>query len=189
MTQYSGGTTGKHFSKDQLDEKSLTCSPFGLLAAFCAWDGGQLATAEVIDNITGNTVSSVYSNGTQNGKLAPGMSQCGPGGNSYITYTDGATPCFPYFYPNDDGNTYDGSSRIAPPGRMPADVIVKTVGDEPWMDLIGNLHEAVLKGGETQRFDYRGYGHEFGSILYHKMQQTTARGKSGSIGGRCMRFK
>ena len=194
VVTYSGSPppavpNGKYFTKDELDEKSLNCTPFGLLAAFCAWDGGQLATAEVIDNITGNTVSSVYSNGMQNGKLAVGQSNCGPGANSFITYSDGGTPCYPYFYPNDNGNNYDGSSRIAPPGRMPADIISKNAADEPWMDLIGNLHEAVLKGGETIRFDYRGYGHEYGSILYHKLQQTTPRGKSGSIGGRCMRFK
>jgi hypothetical protein len=188
VATYSGGI-GKFFSKNELDEKSLTCAPNGLLAAFCAWDGGQLATEEVIDNITGNTVSPVYGIGSQNGKLAPGQSNCGPGANSYITYSDGASPCFPYFYPNDMGNDYDGSSRIAPPGRMPLDVISKNVGDEPWMDLIGNLHEAVLKGGETMRFDYRGYGHEYGSILYHKLEQTTARFKSGAMGGRCMRFK
>ena len=189
VTAYSGGTNGKYFRKEELDEKSLTCVPFGLLAAFCAWDGGQLASAEVIDNITGNTVSSVYSSGAQNGKLAVGQSNCGPGGNSFISYADGGTPCYPYFYPNDNGNTYDGSSRIAPPGRMPADIISKNAGDEPWMDLIGNLHEAVLKGGETQRFDYRGYGHEYASVLYHKLQQTTPRAKGGSFGGRCMRFK
>jgi hypothetical protein len=193
---YSGGTTGKFFSKEQLDEKSLTCAPFNLLAAFCAWDGGQLATDEVIDNITGNTISPVYSNGNQNGKLAPGQSNCGPGGGrvgesatSLITYSDGGTPCYPYFYPNDMGNTYDGSSRIAPPGRMPYDAIVKNVGDEPWMDLIGNLNEAVFKSGETARFDRRGYGHEYGSILYHKMNHSTHRGKGGAMGGRCMRFK
>ena len=135
-------------------------------------------------------MAQVYSSSMQNGKLAAGQSNCGPGGNSYITYSDGGTPCFPYFYPNDNGQAFhDGSSRIAPPGRMPADVISKSVGDEPWMDLIGNLHEAVFKAGDTQLFDYRGYGHEYGSILYHKLQQSTARGKGGSFGGRCMRFK
>lgn len=34
-------------------------------------------------------------------------------------------------------------------------------GDERWLDLIGNLEEAVLKKGETERFDYRGYGVEY----------------------------
>ena len=163
--------------------------------------------------ITGNTVSTVYTNGSQNGKLAVGNSNtCGgtidpltgkidPATYKYITYSDGGNPCFPYFYPNDMGNTYDGTSRISPPGRMPRDVVTKAAGDEPWMDMIGNLHEAVLASVVQPQppppapphppgsFDYRGYGHEYGSILYHKMQQTTARGKNGSIGGRCMRFK
>ena len=188
VSTYSGGT-GKYFSKNVLDEKALTCSPFGLLAAFCAWDGGQLATAEVMDDVTGNTVSPVYSTGFMNGKLAPGnSSNCGGGGLPYVTYSDGSMPCG-YFWPEDGGQQYDGSNRIAPPGRKEADTVAKNAGDEPWMDMIGNMHEAVMKDGETKRFDFRGYGHENTSILYHRMQYTTPRGKSGSIGGRCMRFK
>ena len=54
---------------------------------------------------------------------------------------------------------------------------------------IGNLHEATLKNGETSRFDYRGYGHEYGSITHHRNQQTTPRNKGGALGARCMRFK
>ena len=192
----SGGVgVGKFNSKSILDEKALTCSPFALLAAFCAWDGGQLATAEVVDNITGNTVSPVYSTASMNGKLAPGnVTNCGGGADPpYISYTDGASPCG-YDWPTTTGqqngkSPYDGSGRIAPPGRKAMDAIAKNAGDEPWMDLIGNMHEAVMKSGETSRFDYRGYGHENTSILYHRAQFTTPRGKSGSIGGRCMRFK
>jgi len=193
VTTYSGGTHGKYFTKDQLDEKTLNCTPNAMFAAFCAWDGGQLATAEVMDAITGNTVSPVYDGGYQNGKLAPGQSQCGPGSNSYVTYSDGASGiCYAYFYPNDMGNTWDGTSRIAAPGRMPADVINKTgdaAGTEPWMDMIGNMQEAVVKKNETARFDYRGFGTEYGSITHHKNQQTTPRFKSGAMGARCMRFK
>jgi hypothetical protein len=55
--------------------------------------------------------------------------------------------------------------------------------------MIGNLHEAVLKKGETQRFDYRGYGNEYTSIDYHTNQETTARMKGAAFGARCMRFK
>jgi hypothetical protein len=57
------------------------------------------------------------------------------------------------------------------------------------MDLIGNLQEAVLKTGETSRFDWRGYGHEWASIQYHRLQMSTPRGKGGAFGARCMRFK
>ena len=43
-----------------------------------------------------------------------------------------------YYYPNDNGNDfYDGSPRIAPPGRVIGDQMTKTAGDEPWMDLYG----------------------------------------------------
>lgn len=193
---------GKYFSKNDLDQKALNCTPNALFAAFCAWDGGQLATAEVIDNVTGNTVSPIYDNGTcagkptgagcQNGKLAIGKTTCGGNPHKYITYPDGGgVPCADvYYYPNDNGNdNYDGSSRIAPPGRVIGDVISKAPADEPWMDLVGNLQEAVLKKAETARFDYRGYGNEWSSITHHHNQQTTPRNKGGAFGARCMRFK
>ena len=199
VSQYGGGI-GFEYTQDVYDEKALTCTPFGMFAAFCAWDGGQLATAEVIDYVTGNTVSPVYAGACnrggacQNGKLAGGDSQCGTS-NNLITYADGASPCYAYYYPTDNGKCaancdYDGTQRVAPPGRMPADVIKLNAADaDGWHDLIGNLHEAVFKAGETQRFDYRGYGNEFNSIDYHVTQETTARMKSGAFGARCMRFK
>lgn len=201
VVTYSGGIYGKFFSKDQLDEKSLNCTPNALFAAFCAWDGGQLATAEVIDSITGNTVSPIYDNGScgggaacQNGKLAVGMSTCNgsAGANTIITYPDGGgAPCAGvYYYPNDMGHDFhDGSSRIASPGRVLGDKISTSAADEPWMDVIGNLQEVVLKKGETKRFDYRGYGTEWSSIQHHHNQQTTPRNKGGAFGARCMRFK
>ena len=204
VTTISGGTNGKYFSKDELDQKALNCSPNALFAAFCAWDGGQLATADVLDDISGNTVSPIYdTGGLQNGKFAVARSTCaGPAGaNTVLTYPDGGSyPCgynpaqnkvLVYEYPNDNGNSYDGSARIASPGRVAGDQMSKAAGDEPWMDLLGNLHEVVLKKGaaETARFDYRGYGTEWSSITHHHNQQTTPRNKGGALGARCMRFK
>ena len=206
-----GSVHGKYFSKNQLDQKALNCTPNALFAAFCAWDGGQLATAEVMDNVTGNTVSPIYSakgGGTdcgggaacQNGKLSVGApapygtasGTCGGAAHTLISYPDGGGyPCADvYYYPNDQGQDfYDGTSRIAPPGRVPADVIAKNAGDEEWHDLIGNLEEVVLKAGEKERFDYRGWGTEWSSIVHHHNQQSTPRGKGGAFGARCMRFK
>jgi hypothetical protein len=46
-------------SKAIHDAKAMNCAPNALFAAFCAWDGGQLATAEVMDAITGNTASPI----------------------------------------------------------------------------------------------------------------------------------
>jgi hypothetical protein len=197
ISQYSGGV-GKAYAENLLDEKSMNCSPFALYAAFCAWDGGQLATAEVMDAITGNTVEPVYTPyGTvQGGKLLPGNSFCGTTPNTLNTFSDGTQGCYNvYYYPSVNDalplaqRDFDDTGKIASPGRVVTDVITNAAGDEPWMDLIGNLAEAVLKRGETNRFDYRGYGVEYGSIQHHKTQQSTPRGKGGAFGARCMRFK
>ncbi|MEA2750934.1 MAG: hypothetical protein QOI41_5077 [Myxococcales bacterium] len=187
-------------SKDLLDEKAMNCSPNALFAAFCAWDGGQLADADVIDAITGNTVSPIYDSGSdancqggaacQGGKLSVGKSTtCA--GNTLNVFGDGTQGCYSVFQytTNNTNNTYDDTGKIAAPGRVLADTITKTAGDEPWMDLIGNLQEAVLKKGETNRFDYRGYGVEWQSIQHHHAQQTTPRFKGGAFGARCMRFR
>ncbi len=200
-----GDGIGKASPKDLLDEKSMNCSPNALFAAFCAWDGGQLATAEVMDAVTGNTVSPIYDSGSdpdcqggaacQNGKLAVGKSKTSGGaalcaGNTLNTFPDGTQGCYGVFpYTTVDNQTYDDSGKIAAPGRVLADKISTLPADEPWMDLIGNLQESVLKKAETSRFDYRGYGVEWQSIQHHHNQQTTPRFKGGAFGARCMRFK
>ncbi len=187
------GSIGKYYSKNDLDEKALNCVPFNLLAAFCAWDGGQLMTQEVFDFVAGgpwpNLTPSNIAGTPPPPRLAGANQPCGPGGNSLNTFSDGAGGCYSvYFYPNDFGNTYDGSAKIAPPGRVAADTVRLVPADQPWMDLKGNLEEAVIRS-DGIRFDYRGYGVSYTSILFHKVQQTTARMKGGSFGGRCMRFK
>ena len=213
VAAYNGGVK-KGFPKSTLDQKAMTCAPNALFAAFCAWDGGQLATAEVMDAVTGNTVSPIYDDGVdpmcqgtptrgacQGGKLAPGKSFCN--NNTLNSFPDGGQGCYNvYYYPGYPDQAageslaafrartdYDDSSKVAPPGRVLADVISSNAADEPWMDLIGNLQEVVLKKGETARFDYRGYGLEWSSIQHHHNQQTTPRNKAGSFGARCMRFK
>ena len=199
INQYGGGV-GKYFSQAVLDEKAMNCTPLAVLAAFCAWDGGQLMTAEVSDAITGNTVEPAYVVGVPNlgGVFANLNLDCGgktpptgahPNGILNI-WSDGGSYSCDYGYPGSGpDNNYDGSARIAPPGRFVSDTVAKNAGDEPWIDMLGNLEEAVLKRGETQRFDYRGYGAEYSSIQFHKNQQRTPRFKGGAFGARCMRFK
>ena len=149
INQWSGGV-GKVNTQEVLDEKAMNCAPSAMFAAFCVWDGGQLATAEVMDSITGNATEPVYSNaGTaQTGKLAAGNSNCGAG-NTLNTFSDGTQAC--YSLPNNAGffpgidNDYDSSAKIASPGRVAADVVVKTAGDEPWME-----HDRQPSGGRDQ---------------------------------------
>jgi len=192
IQQYGGGV-GKQFTKDEMDEKAMNCAPFGLFAAFCAWDGGQLMTAEVFDFVAGgpwppNAGGIPGPLPPPPPRLAGANTTCGSPPNTLNTFPDGTQSCpVVYFYPNDMDNDFDGSSRIAPPGRVPADTVAINAGDEPWMDLKGNLHEAVIKPDGL--FDYRGYGVAWSSIQAHRNQITTPRMKAGSFGARCMRFK
>jgi len=168
---YSGGV-GKKFTQQEMDVKALNCSTFGLYAAFCAWDGGQLATSEVWDYVTNN-----------NARLG-----AAPNCNGINGASDTGTACpAVYFYPDDGGNTYDGAARVAPPGRVPGDTLVINAADEPWYDMKGNLLEAVLMPDNT--FFYRGYGQGYGSVTHHKAQEFTPRMKAASFGARCMRFR
>ena len=195
---------GKSFSQQVMDEKALNCTPFGLYAAFCAWDGGQLMTGEVFDHLAGGPVVIPASGGTapynyvtvpnEQPRMTPGKTLCGGAGapNTLNTFSDGTQACYNvWFAPLPPGNdhSHDGSARIAPPGRVPADVVKVVATDEGWRDLKGNLVEAVLRPGETARFDYRGFGVSYGSIIHHRNQQTSPRMKGGSFGARCMRFK
>jgi hypothetical protein len=164
---------GKVFSKDQLDEKSLNCSPLAMFAAFCIWDGGQLATAEVSDAVTSNET-----------KLADAEKKCGGGnGNLLLSTPDSTGECPSVYYYPDAGRSvsWDKSFKIAPPGRVARDDV------DGWMDLKGNLVEAVL--GKDGLFDHRGYGIGWHSIRFHKVQSRTPRYKSATVGARCMRFK
>jgi len=190
VIQTYGGGVGKYFSKEELDRKALNCTPFAMFAAFCAWDGGQLMTSEVFDYIAGGAWPANPHTATEPPRLAGGRSSnCA--NNTLNTFPDGTQNCASvYYYPfHDNTNTYDGSSRIAPPGRVLADAVAINAADEPWMDLKGNLHEAVLRAGETTRFAYRGYGVSWSSIVHHRNQETTPRMKGGAFGARCMRFK
>ncbi len=185
---FSGGV-GKFFSKEEMDAKSLNCAPFALYAAFCAWDGGELMTTDVFDFIAGGPWPA-----DPGGNPLPPTPPRLTGGNTLCangtlnTTVDSTQTCGAVYYaPDDGGNTFDGSARIAPPGRVPADTVVIENGDEPWMDLKGNLLEATLRPDGL--FAYRGYGVGWGSVRAHFGQIVIPRMKSGSFGARCMRFK
>jgi len=170
---------GKYWSQDELDEKALNCTPFGMFAAFCAWDGGQIMSQGVFKAVTAG-VTIPY----QGDSAWPNCN----GGT--ITTFDSATSCpSVYYYPYDaSGQTWDNSSIIAPPGRVAGDVITMAGGAGPWHDLIGNLMEAVLLPSGAMGFQGAGIG--FGdSVNCHTYQFSTPRMKNAETGARCMRFK
>ena len=176
--------------KDLLDVKSMTCIPNAVLAAFCHWDGGQLATDEVLDFIT-NTPASV-------GNSAGCGSRCAALGNIQASGDSGNDSGIKYrfpFFPNTV--KHEGTSRIATPGRVFTDVVRINAGDEPWMDLHGNVHEVVLDmngANFTGNFGlkYRGIGYtsaRAGGNSGPPGKYTFPEYKAAYSGGRCMRFK
>jgi hypothetical protein len=219
-------------AKDYLDVKAMNCIPNALLAAFCAWDGGQLATDEVLDYVTATppTLGNVTGCGTQyddHGELLGNIfdhtvqtgGRCAPVPFINATFDAGDNLPVPgsslnvhnYHYPDLGGSTDDKAWEIAAPGRaslaeavfgQQADVIRINPGDEPWMDLAGNVSEAALDMNGASftglfALKYRGIG--YGSArsdlnMLPVKGETVLRlqrpeAKAAYIGGRCMRFK
>jgi hypothetical protein len=182
-------------AKEQLDMKSMNCIPAAVLAAFCHWDGGQLATDEVLDFVTGTPATLGFASGCTG-------SRCPPLAQVQATSDSGSDSGLLYYYPYYAG-TSEGTSRVAAPGRVTTDVVRLNAGDDPWMDIRGNMHEIVLDvAGAT-------FNNQFG-IKYQGLGYSSARAGGNSVsptapaltgrynwpeykaaysGGRCMRFK
>jgi hypothetical protein len=200
----TGGATVAERAKAQLDMKSMTCTTSAMLAAFCAWDGGQLATDEVLDFVTG-TPASLGSNpgcGTCNGGSAAtaNCGRCAPlqiAGqtlfNVQAVSDAGNDNGIPYRYPFYNGMG-EGVFRIAAPGRVTTDVVRINAADEPWMDLHGNVQEIAFNmtgatfTGEFM-IKYRGIGYNSSRALQNNTAMKYPEYKAAYSGGRCMRFK
>ncbi|MBS2020699.1 MAG: hypothetical protein JST00_48045 [Deltaproteobacteria bacterium] len=216
-------------ASEHLDVKAMNCITNAMLAAFCAWDGGQLATSEVLDFVTDSppTLGNKAGCGTQIAEDPPHSPAAISGGRCAdlaeinATYDAGGTLpqpgsplnvnnyVFPFFAPS---ATHDKAWEIAAPGRgteasggNQVDQVRINAGDEPWVDLAGNLSEAVLtttSGTFSGKFGlkYRGIGYQSARSqlnLDPKWDDPSAnvarierpQAKAGFAGGRCMRFK
>lgn len=216
-------------ASEHLEVKSMNCITNALLQAFCHWDGGQLATDDVLDFVTASppTLGNRPGCGTQIGTEDPPTSDAATKGGRCAdlalvnaSYDAGASlpsPNHPlnairYMYPYfPQGTAHDKAWQIAAPGRgtMAAngeavDQVRIDPGDEPWMDLAGNLSEAVLTmdgATFTGRFGlkYRGIGFQSARSQLNfdpqwdqgagKARAERAEAKSALAGGRCMRFR
>jgi hypothetical protein len=205
----------------------MNCITNALLAAFCHWDGGQLATSEVLDFVTGSPpdLGDDGGCGTQTAERPPKGPAAMTGGRcadlAKINATFDAGGQLPkpnsplnannYDYPFFAADvTYDKAWEIAAPGRgslaaggEPVDTVRIDPADEPWMDLAGNLSEAVLTtadGAFTGRFGlkYRGIGYGSARSDLNVKRDWPGEGglrrierpeaKAAFTGGRCMRF-
>jgi hypothetical protein len=219
-------------AKDLLDVKSMNCITNAMLAAFCAWDGGQLATDDVLDYVTDTpvTLGNISGCGTQyddhdellgnnfantvqtGGRCAPvSLVNATFDAGDTLPVRDSVLNIHNYYYPDTGEVTHDKAWQISAPGRASlavganegqADVVRIRPGDEPWLDLTGNLNEAALdmSGATfTGHFALKYRGIAYGSSR-SILNVTLMRGenvlriqrpeaKAAYAGGRCMRFK
>lgn len=172
-------------AKEQLDMKSMNCIPAAVLAAFCHWDGGQLATDEVLDFVTGADASLGFKSG-----CGP---RCAPLAQVQASSDSGNDNTIIYRYPLYN-ETSEGTFRVAAPGRVTGDVVRINQGDEPWMDVRGNMHEIVLNmtgATFTNEFGikYQGIGYSSARAISNNTAMKYPEYKAAYSGGRCMRFK
>ncbi len=227
-------------AQNALDSKSLNCATNIMFQLLCSFDGGELSSSEVFDYITDSPtdrpldVSGCGVQFSNHGDLLGNITstsvftggRCAPAYGGLVNLFFDAGQALPvpgsplnqnfYHYPDLGNSTSDKSWAIAAPGRMYGDVVRISPGDEPWMDIAGNLTEAVLEttnGSFTGKFSLRGQGVGFGSersdlnvlqlpLMVGNPLPTTIdnvdqgilrveRGevKSGLVTGRCVRFK
>lgn len=214
-------------ANEHLDVRSMNCVSNALLAAFCHWDGGQLATDDVMDFVTASPpeLGSKAGCGTQlpespypNSPASTTGGRCADldkinatfdaGGNlpTEAPHLNKKNYAYPWW-----GATHDKAWEISAPGRgsiaangEPVDMVRINPGDEPWMDLAGNLNESVLNMNGatfTGKFGlkFRGIGYQSARSELNfrddwpgeegKRRIERGEARAGFTGGRCMRFR
>lgn len=150
------------YSREQLDAKSVNCVMPLLLAAFCAWDGGELARTADYNAIWGRNATTVgtntvyvpwsrllsvsefnWRNGvTQDTNVCTlasirGWPGCVDPANAFYV--------FPALQTGGGGfsTADDASPVVSAPGRFALDVTKAVSGGRGWYDIGGNMMEAA----------------------------------------------
>jgi hypothetical protein len=103
------------FSKDQLDVKALNCVGWHLMTAFCAWDGGRMATREELARAYTNNYSTQY----------PWQWKDNTPYSALPIHQDARlNHYYSYNYPDVPNQRFnngalDAAYHVAPPGRFP----------------------------------------------------------------------
>ncbi|MBS2015399.1 MAG: hypothetical protein JST00_21100 [Deltaproteobacteria bacterium] len=157
----AGNPTGNRiYSKAELDTKAVQCVMPMMLAAFCAWDGGELARTSDYHEIWGNRPTLVGSQsvripwaallpvGDFNWRNGHGDS-CGN-----LAAWPGCLNPQPahYAWPAGGDPANDDTPAIGAPGRFPLDITATVAsGADPvgWYDVGGNLMEAAWPNSQA----------------------------------------
>ncbi|MCW5835580.1 MAG: SUMF1/EgtB/PvdO family nonheme iron enzyme, partial [Labilithrix sp.] len=179
LLAYSGDERG--WTKDELDTKTLNCTPRALFVAFCAWDGGRLPTYE-------EWAYAVRGEQTEAARPFP----WGTDTNLYAR----ASYDFNYAWPPpragvplaNDGLPIDRAYQVAAPGRFPT-------GNGPFghADLLGLVETFVAgnpAGANLDRGGVRQYAFQEAYLGVEKYGNPKTWGHYIShyaVGARCAR--
>lgn len=158
----AGVATGeRHYTREELDKKPANCMSALFLAAFCAWDGGELARTADYREVWGRQAAlvgttNVYVPWTAILPIGQFNWRNGHGTTCSPAAWPGCVNPQPYFFgfpsakadgsPNRPAD--DDSPAIAAPGRFAADVTrIVSANGEGWYDVGGNLMESAWPVG------------------------------------------
>jgi hypothetical protein len=194
-TQASYGAIPRSFSQEQLDVKTMNCITEPMLAAFCVWDGGRLASAEELREAWGNADHPWGATPSYNDTAAR-MTNWNPWGTTLFS-----NPSFRYHFP-EPGNAAqtDQSFAIAAPGRMTLDKrVMNDDNGQPngVMDLAANIIQVTSSLGNPDDAAHGSFpratwvggsweGHWGGKAGWGNFSYNTMT-KYGKAGGRCVR--
>ena len=151
----------RKYPREVLDAKAMNCVMPLFLAAFCAWDGGELARTSDYREVWGRTPAMVTppGGGAATTVFVPWSTlqpvgkfnwRNGHGAACPVPGWPGCVNPQPYHYQfPTSGSTAadDDSAAIGAPGRFPLDVTKATSNDEGWLDIGGNMMEAAWPNG------------------------------------------
>jgi hypothetical protein len=167
------------------DEKPLNCAMPIMFAAFCAWDGGELAMKADYQDVW-TMATNAYPFPAANvcvggiNKPCPNYNWCNG------TYNNGGLTCQNtdynlisgagvfYEYPRGTDRAKDNEVLIAAPGRMIKDASNIQVNGESWMDLFANMVEYTG--------DFSGTGNDFCDFSGAPAAGATTCTRSGKAG-------
>jgi hypothetical protein len=145
----NAGDGTRKYGKDVLDTKALNCVSALMLAAFCAWDGGELARTSDFREVWG--IQKVVLPGPGATVFVPWNDVLPWSQFNWRNGHDGACPsgwpgCVSpaqifYSFPTPNAHPEDDDSpEIGAPGRFPKDVTKAVSADGGgWFDIGGNL--------------------------------------------------
>lgn len=179
------GDMERSFSQDQLDVKVLNCTPAALFAAFCAYDGGRLATSA-------EWKYAVRGDQTEAQRLFPWGNPVGANKAAvdaeiklHAAYDKNYQfPAAPVGVPlAEDGLPIDRGFEVAAPGRFP-------LGAGPFghADLLGVVETMVLDSAKfTMIRQYAFQEAYYGVQDYGRLIQQNSYTSHYAVGARCSR--